>query len=167
MNVVEARRVRDQVWPKVIALLPARMNTKEAMAFVFAVGFQETRFETRKQYNGGPARSYLQFEEGGGVHGVLNHWASDRLATEVCRERGVKPIAHDVWKAMETDDILGFAFGRLLLYTSPHKVPLEDQRAGAWAMYATELWRPSKPHIDRWPASHELAWVLTHEVFGA
>lgn len=134
-------------------LLPAKMDSRAARVILAAIGFQESDYQVRIQYGNGPARSYWQFENGrlAGINGVLTHRASAELAKVVCKARGVAPERMAVWKAMETDDVLGAAFARLLMYTDPLELP--DNAAEAWEMYAKRLWRPGKPHPDKWPAS--------------
>ena len=134
-------------------LLPVGMDSPRARVILAAIGFQESGYLVRIQYGNGPARSYWQFENGrlAGINGVLNHRSTEKLAAAVCKARGVDPERMAVWKAMETDDVLGAAFARLLMYTDPF--PLPDSQADAWEMYAKRLWRPGKPHPDKWPAS--------------
>lgn len=134
-------------------MLPVNMDTPIARVILAAIGFQESGYLVRIQYGSGPARSYWQFENGrlAGINGVLTHRASAKLAEAVCKARGVEPERMAVWKAMETDDVIGAAFARLLMYTDPK--PLPDNQADAWEMYAKRLWRPGKPHPDKWPAS--------------
>ncbi|MNO76378.1 hypothetical protein D3C76_674500 [compost metagenome] len=134
-------------------LLPAKMDSMLARVNLAAIGFQESEYLVRIQYGNGPARSYWQFENGrlAGINGVLTHRASSDLAKAVCKARGVEPERMAVWKAMETDDVLGAAFARLLMYTDP--LPLPDNAADAWEMYAKRLWRPGRPHPDKWPKS--------------
>lgn len=131
-------------------LLPVKMDSPLARVILAAIGFQESGYQVRIQYGNGPARSYWQFEKGG-IKGVMLHKASARLAMEICEKRGVDFNSELIWKAMEVDDVLGAAFARLLMYTDPN--PLPDNQADAWEMYAKRLWRPGKPHPDKWPAS--------------
>lgn len=131
-------------------LLPIEMDTRPARVILAAIGFQESGYQVRIQYGNGPARSYWQFEKGG-IKGVMLHTASVRLAVSVCEARGVEFNSSAIWKAMETDDVLGAAFARLLMYTDPF--PLPDAAGEAWEMYAKRLWRPGKPHPDKWPQS--------------
>lgn len=131
-------------------LLPVKMDSALARVNLAAIGYQESGYQVRIQYGNGPARSYWQFEKGG-IKGVMLHAASARLAISVCEVRGVEFNSSAIWKAMETDDVLGAAFARLLMYTDPFELP--DNAAEAWEMYAKRLWRPGKPHPDKWPAS--------------
>lgn len=134
-------------------LLPVKMDTPLARVILAAIGYQESAYQVRIQYGNGPARSYWQFENGrlAGINGVLTHRASAELAKSVCKARSVAPERMAVWKAMETDDVLGAAFARLLMYTDPFALP--DTQQEAWEMYAKRLWRPGKPHPDKWPQS--------------
>lgn len=131
-------------------LLPAKMDTPLARVILAAIGYQESSYETRVQYGGGPARSFWQFEKGG-IKGVMGHKASAQLALDVCNARHVDFDNVKIWNAMETDDVLGAAFARLLMYTDA--VALPDSSEEAWTMYADRLWRPGRPHPEKWPAS--------------
>ena len=135
------------------ALLPSKMDTKLARIQHAAIGFQETKYLTRVQYGGGPARSYWQFENGrlAGINGVLTHSATTDLAKMVCKTQGVEPERMAVWKAMETDDVLGAAFARLLMYTDAGAMPKNADEG--WAMYL-RTWRPGKPHPKTWPQAY-------------
>ena len=131
-------------------LLPLKMDSPYARINQAAIGQQESGYLVRRQYGNGPARGYWQFEEGGGVKGVMEHKASSELARSVCHARGVPFVRRTVWEALETDDVLAAAFCRLLMWTDSGKLPVSE--AEGWAMYI-RTWRPGKPHIDKWPAS--------------
>ncbi len=132
-------------------LLPMKMDSPFARINQAAIGYQESDgYLTRRQYGNGPARGYWQFEEGGGVRGVMEHKSTAELARSVCHARGVPFVRRTVWEALETDDVLAAAFCRLLMWTDSGKLPANE--ADGWAMYA-RTWRPGKPHPDKWPAS--------------
>lgn len=132
-------------------LLPPKMNSHAARVLMAAYGYQETKYATRYQYGGGPARGYWQFELGGAVKGVMTHEASASLARKVCHARGVPFVRATVWAALATDDVLAAAFARLLIYTDPFELPTTSE--AAWDMYAKRLWRPGKPHPETWQES--------------
>ena len=131
-------------------LLPLKMDSPFARVNQAAIGQQESGYLVRRQYGNGPARGYWQFEEGGGVKGVMEHKATSELARSVCHARGVPFVRRAVWEALETDDVLAAAFCRLLMWTDSGKLPTTE--ADGWAMYE-RTWRPGKPHPDKWPAS--------------
>lgn len=131
-------------------LLPMKMDSSFARVNQAAIGYQESGYLVRRQYGNGPARGYWQFEEGGGVRGVMEHKATADLARKVCHARGVPFVRRTVWEALETDDVLAAAFCRLLMWTDSGKLPTNE--ADGWAMYA-RTWRPGKPHPDKWPTS--------------
>lgn len=131
-------------------LLPLKMDSHFARVNQAAIGQQESGYLVRRQYGNGPARGYWQFEEGGGVKGVMEHKSSAEIARSVCHARGVPFVRRTVWEALETDDVLAAAFCRLLMWTDSGKLPTSE--ADGWAMYA-RTWRPGKPHPDKWPAS--------------
>lgn len=134
-------------------LLPSRMDTNPARVMLLAIGLQESRLIHRRQING-PARGLWQFEQGGGVVGVLRHKASAGFARDVCASRGVEPVAAKVYQALAVDDLLATAFARLLLYTDPRPLPRpEAGPAPAWDYYIRN-WRPGKPHRHTWDRLH-------------
>lgn len=150
-------------------LLPAKMDSAKARVQMFAIGYQESEFEHRFQVlndptKKGPARGFWQFEEGGGVVGVMTHPASKDIARNLCMARGVFFTRHEVWQRLETDDVLAAAFARLLLFTDSRPLPsLPDainphnpQLSDSWKYYERN-WRPGKPHPLKWPANYAKA----------
>lgn len=154
--------VRNKIFPKAFALLPAAMNTPAAQVNLLAIGLQESRFKYRRQLGDGPARGFWQFEEGdkvsrAGVYGVMNHSASKAHMQRICAEFNVPFNTKDVWKALETNDVLACCAARLLMYTDAYKLPQCGDQEGAWTMYAVRVWRPGKPHPETWPAYYKAA----------
>lgn len=121
-------------------LLPAKFDGPAARIQLLAIGLQESGFAARQQY-GGPARSYWQMEQGGGIHGVLQHPASKAYARAICSQRAVAPVESDVYAAFLGDDQLACAFARLLLWTDPEPLPQLGDEQGAWGLYH-RTWRP-------------------------
>lgn len=150
------------------SLLPDTWNTLAARRQHCAIGHQETGYISRRQLvtvegrlqPQGPAVSFWQFEKGqlAGINGVLTHRATAKHAAFVCRERGVSADRRSVWQLMQTDDVLGAAFARLLMYSDPKAVPTGPSEG--WAMYL-RTWRPGKPHPSRWG----LAWQFALEQY--
>lgn len=144
-----------------LALLPPRSDTREARVLLLAIGLQESGLAARVQKvaggGPGPARGLLQFERGGGVVGVLSHPASRDLALQVCTARRLaSTLSSVVWDDLASDDVLAFAFGRLLLMTDPKRLPALGDQQGAWDCYSRN-WKPGKPHPDSWPANYSAA----------
>lgn len=142
-----------------LALLPASMDTDRARVMLIAIGLQESRLTYRRQI-GGPARGLWQFEEGGGVKGVLTHPSSKDLAFKVCLVRGVTADRRSVYAALEHDDILAAAFARLLLWTDPKALPATEQ--ACWELYM-RTWRPGRPHPETWPTRFREASQAVNE----
>jgi len=142
-----------------LEILGAKFDTQDARRMLLAIGLQESGFATMVQYGGGPAHSYWQFERGGGVKGVLNHPASAKYATALCKVRSVGCTPMEVWTAMATDPILGAGMARLLLWTDAH--PMPTSAADGWNYY-NRNWRPGKPHPDKFPA----CWKAASECLG-
>ncbi|MCY1304658.1 hypothetical protein D9M70_544190 [compost metagenome] len=148
--------VRRKAIAPALSLLPARMKSPEAEVMLLAIGLQESRFEDRRQIRG-PARSFWQAEQGGGmVHGVLRHPATRELAVAVCDARHVPPINERVYTAIEHDDVLAAALARLLLWTDPARLPALGAASQAWDLYL-QTWRPGKPHRQTWDALYAQA----------
>lgn len=131
-----------------LALLPAKMDTAEARVMLLAIGLQESRFIDRRQLVGnpprptGPAKSFWQAEQGGGmVHGVRTHAASRDDAARLYRARGVAANDAAIWNAIEQDDPLAAGLARLLLWSDPGRLPAVGDEEGAWALYL-RTWRP-------------------------
>jgi len=141
-----------------INLLGVRFDSRAAKIIMAAIAFQESNFEFRKQIPSGIARGLWQFERGGGVKGVLRHHSSKEHALKVCEKEMVKPVAQDVYLAITTNDDLAAAFARLLLWTDPRPIPLDEKQA--WDYYIRN-WRPGKPHEDRWANN----WRLANELY--
>lgn len=142
------------------AILPALnligvKNTQEALVELLAIGLQESRFIYRRQI-GGPARSFWQFEQGGGVKGVLNHEATQAKARALCAAREVDATPAAVYNRLEHDDVLGAGFARLLLLSDPRPLPGLGKADDAWSYYLRN-WRPGKPHPQTWPGFYQQA----------
>lgn len=142
-----------------LRLLPPELDTRPARVQLITIGLQESLLQFRRQIVGGrpagPAAGLLQFEERGGVRGVLNHRATQLMATSVCKQRGVEPNERAVWLALQRDDVLAMAFGRLLLYSDPKPLPASDDVEGSWQCYL-RTWRPGAAERD--PVNLRAKW---------
>lgn len=147
--------LRDMIRPA-LAMLPARMTGPQADVMLLAIGLQESRFRHRRQIRG-PARGYWQFEQGGGVRGVLVHPATRAHARRICEARDVLPQSSEVYAALEYDDVLAAAFARLLLWSDPEPLPKLGDTAESWALYL-RVWRPGKPHHHTWGELYHQAY---------
>lgn len=104
----------------------------------------------------GPARGLGQFEQGGGVFGVMRHEASKPHAIAVCQRFGLSWDAKTIWLELEKNDVLALAFVRLLLWTDPRPLPGREDIAEGWNYYYRN-WRPGAPRLDEWPDAWEYA----------
>ena len=142
-----------------LALLPPKMDSREARVIVLAIGLQESGFTSHVQVlaggKRGPAHGYLQFEKAG-VAGVMNHPASRLWMVDLCKARNCAFTPEAVWTQIETDDVLAMGLGRLLLWTDPKPLPGILDTDGAWALYL-RTWCPGKPRPKDWPAHHAAA----------
>ncbi|WP_371228443.1 hypothetical protein ACAW63_21160 [Pseudomonas sp. QE6] len=101
--------VRRSIVEPALLLLPAKMESLQAVVMLLAIGLQESRFEYRRQMGSGPAKSFWRAEQSGGmVTGLLRFRVESirDLATGRCAVHGVVPAAPEVWNAIEHDDIL-------------------------------------------------------------
>lgn len=134
-------------------MLPAKMDTRAARVQLHATGFQESRFAVRRQYGPGPAVGFWQFEEGGGIKGVLTHPSTRDLARKACQSMGVEPTTRAVWIALQSqaNDLLAVVFARLLYWADSRPIPPPDvaQAGAGWICYVRN-WRPGHPHRDTW-----------------
>jgi hypothetical protein len=128
-------------------LLPGRFNNPLATALMLAIGLQESEFLHPIQLVGnpprpvGPAHGYWQFEEGGGVVGVMTHDASERYARAVCLIRGVPFDRDAIHRVLALDHVFAAAFARLLLWTDRAALPPLGDFDAAFAYYLRN-WRP-------------------------
>ncbi|MDX3986256.1 MAG: hypothetical protein QHC88_13475 [Achromobacter sp.] len=152
---MDLHAICDYTVTPALTLLPPAMGAPQARVLLLAIGLQESRFLHRRQV-GGPARGFWQFEQGGGVRGVLKHAATYGPARRLCAERDVAATAGAVYTALEADDVLAAGFARLLLWTDPHRLPDVGDADSAWALYL-RTWRPGKPHPHTWPALYAQA----------
>ncbi|MFY3435024.1 hypothetical protein H4P35_18500 [Achromobacter sp. 77] len=139
--------IRTAIEPA-LALLPRKMDTPAARIELLGIGLQESRFIHRRQLVGnpprptGPAKSFWQAEQGGGmVRGVRLHAATRAAAAELYRARGVAANDVAIWNAIEFDDVLAAGLARLLLWSDPGPLPTLGDEEGAWALYLRS-WRP-------------------------
>jgi hypothetical protein len=143
-----------------LSLLPSNMDSIQARVQLLATGLQESRLTHRYQIidggGKGPARGLLQFERGGGVKGVMTHAATKQHAERIAELRGVPFNAQDIWTRLEFDDVLAFAFGRLLYWADPKSLPPLGNPEAAWDCYIS-AWRPGKPHRRTWDAFYNAA----------
>lgn len=122
--------------------------TAEAARFMLAIALTESgpnlnaRYQSSPSTSPGPARGFWQFEQGGGVKGVLNHNSSKKLATAMCNVCTVVASDAAVWRSLEGHDDLSTAFARLLITTTPKALP---KNADEGYQQYLDLWRPGKP----------------------
>lgn len=123
-----------------LALLPTKMDSLAARVMLRAINLQENPKRLEQQV-GGPARGDYQFENGGGVKGVMTHPSVKDLASKACAARGVAFNRDSVYHAIGTDRILAAALARLLLWTDPGRLPQVGEAVAAWHLYLS-VWRP-------------------------
>ena len=129
-----------------MAMLPARMRSREAVVMLLAIGLQESLFRYRRQIKG-PARGFWQFEYGGGFKGVFAHRASKQHAEQLATSRGhfkyldLRANLRHAYDQLEHDDVFAASIARLLLWTDPKALPPLNDVDGAWQLYL-RTWRP-------------------------
>lgn len=157
MNGEAVYYVHKHVIPAAFDLLPGRMGSREAHAFLIAIGLQESGFDFRAQQPKPIAVGYWMFEKGGGVQGVLTHRSTAATIRSVLATLNYVPMAADCYQAIEHNDVLACVFARLLLWTLPGPLPSIAQPERAWLQYM-QAWRPGKPHPETWDGHFAEAW---------
>jgi hypothetical protein len=127
----------------------------DARVALLAIAGQESGFKERRQI-GGPARSYWQFESGGGVAGVMGFPTTRPMLVKLCAGLDIPYVRATVFEAMAWNDRLGCAMARFLLYTDAAALPAVGQQDAMWDYYLRN-WRPGKPHPEAWPANYRAA----------
>lgn len=152
--------VRTFVLPAAFALLPSEMGSDRAAAMVMAIGYQESKFEARRQIGGGPATGFWQFEQGGGIVGVLRHEGTRGIIAPLWKRLGYtgSPTPFGLWVATEHNDVIAAVSARLLLWTLPDEMPAFDAPEAGWECYR-QAWRPGKPRPNDWPDSWAIGWA--------
>jgi len=147
-----------------LSLLPGKMDSPPARAMIIAICLQESRLENRKQV-GGPAHGFAQFEQGGGVTGVIKHEATSEIIRGVCKSLVIPFTPTECYEAITYNDVLACCFARLLLWTLPGKLANSYDAALGWNQYI-EAWRPGKPRRESWDAYFNTAWLAIDEKEG-
>lgn len=129
-----------------------------ARVLLMAIAGQESAWTERRQI-GGPARSFWQFELGGGVAGVF-HVAPVPIA-KACEQLLIPCYPGIVFEAMAWHDVLAACMARLLLWSDPAALPpVGDVQAG-WDYYLRN-WRPGLPHPETWPGRYGTSMGLVN-----
>lgn len=157
------------VLPTALAMLPPKLDSPEARAFLLAIMLQESKGLHRDQLDpkrlNGPALGLWQFEEFGAVHGVLTHPTTRKHARtllEVLRYDVTVPLMdlrRNTWEAIEHNDLLACGFARLNLLWLPDTLPKRNESARGYQQYLA-TWKPGKPHPQTWGRHFTHAWEL-------
>ena len=123
----------------------------EAIVLLMTIAGQESDWRARRQI-GGPARSFWQFEESGGV-AELFQVTSVRLEA-ICNILAIPFDQATVFEAMAWNDILACAMARLLLWQDPAALPEVGAKQAGWQYYLRN-WRPGAPRPDAWSGYYE------------
>ena len=145
-----------QISKEALECLGGKFDSLLALQMLLAIGFQESGFVHRKQVKG-PAVGFWQFEKGGGIFGVISHSSTKLLALLLFDEFHLgkaskltkSQIMDKLYSAFQKEeyDLLAACYARLLLWTHPKALP--ETKEEAWDYYLA-VWRPGKPHRNRW-----------------
>lgn len=135
------------------------VSDDRARVLVMAIAGQEGDWQFRRQI-GGPARSFWQFEQGGGVAGLLAVLPGKLKA--VCAALDIPSNSRDIFEAMAWNDTLACCMARLLLWSDPRPLPDVGAEQAAWRYYLDD-WRPGMPHPEKWPKCYGTAMALIKE----
>jgi len=123
---------------------------------IIAVSMQESGLVTRRQFGGGPARGYLQFEQYGVILDIVTRRNGSRFARmfnlTLNEYMTLKETATELYVAVEYNDILGVMMmidKYRLDHISIANDTTDDQR---WDAYI-KTWAPGKPRREHWGIS--------------
>ena len=154
-NAQVFRFVNGDAFPKITV-------GREAVVMMLAIAGQESDWTDRRQ-NGGPARSWWQFEAAGGVAEVMDKCPAQlqnvALWLDIPYQRSV------LFEAMAWNDALAFAFARLLLWQDPAPLPAMGEEEVAWGYYLRN-WRPGMPDRQRWSRVYPQAVAAVRSIDG-
>ena len=137
-------RLLDFAIRPALSLLPSSMHGVRAEANLLSISLLESDgLEARRQYKGGPARGFWQFEKIAVRH-VLTFPTTRVHALRICHDLSIEPDADAIHPALEFQDVLAASFARLNLYTDRRPLAALDDPDEAWLQYVT-IWRPGKP----------------------
>ena len=138
--------------------LDPKFDSVAARIQLAATGLQESRFMDRVQDGNGPAHSFWQMEEGGGVHGVLTSEVTRDLAVELCAHFNVQPNEAAVWAAiaLPQNDCLACGLARYIYFADEAPLPTVGDVDGSWRCYIRN-WRPGEPKPLTWPGLYAIA----------
>lgn len=157
-------------FPAAFSLLPGAMDSPEARAEMLAIGLHESNFASRQQggtskkAGKGPAKSFWQFELGGGVTELLETKSVRPILTHVLDVlRYPEWTAAAVHEAMEHNDTLAAVAARLLLWKDPRLMPKRHEGPKGYAIYLAR-WRPNPEaaaaHAGDWPLNFAKAYSI-------
>ena len=134
-------------------------SSPEAARFMLAIALQEAGLKHRRQVvsggaENGPAVSFWQGELTGGLIDMLARPATKQRMLAICEMYNVTPTPAGMWEAIRYQDIVAAAAARLLIYTLPSTLPVDD--LAGWGQYK-KAWAPGNPKPDTWPANWALA----------
>lgn len=151
---------------KNIQTLIGLVPNDSARAFLLTIAQQESgpgldaRYQSSPNSSPGPARGWWQFEMGteatrGGVAGVFLHASSKNLIMAGCNHFDIAKNIPAIWRVIEGHDMMAVLVARSLVLTDPYAIPIEVN--AGWECYAKRLWRPGKPHPEKWPGNWQVA----------
>jgi hypothetical protein len=144
---------------KILAALTDIAVTDKARIMLMATAGQESNWAARRQH-GGPARSYWQFEQFGGVAELFT--VTPLQVQAVCGYLDIPYSLNTVYEAMAWNDTLGCAMARLLLWQDPAFLPEVGAYEVAWEYYVRN-WRPGAPRPDDWPGVYATSLLLVQD----
>ncbi len=151
INVFYAEAVKAPL-TKLSAVTAVASDIK-AHVLLTTIAGQETGWAARVQA-GGYARSYWQFEKGGGVAQVMQRCLPQVSA--LCRSLDVPVSASTIFEAMAWNDTLACGMARLLLWQDPKPLPSVGDTVGAWNYYVRN-WAPGIPRYETWQERYQTA----------
>lgn len=120
-----------------------------SQVLMLAIAGQESGWSHRFQ-QGGPARSFWQFESSG-LWGVVSHQRARTTMLAVCKALAIADLNKDLFEAIAYNDAMAFCAARMLLWIDTRPLPAIGDKNASWDYYIRN-WRPGKPRREDWDA---------------
>jgi hypothetical protein len=136
-----------------VPLAPTIRDVPESRVLLMTIAGIESNWSARRQI-GGPARSFWQFEQGGGVAELLGMIFVAPILRAACSQLDIPSDSATIFEAMAWNDSLACTMARLLLWQDPMPLPVLGDTTNGYAYYLRN-WRPGAPQgITVWQARY-------------
>ena len=129
-------------------ICPGVPVNRDVVVLMLATAGVESGWQDVPQADGGPGRSFFQFEPET-CYDVLHNRATDVRAIKVCVALHIQPNSVAVYADLIGNTRLSVGFARLDYWANPAPIPHAED-AGAQYKYYLDTWQPGAPSPARW-----------------